>query len=328
MCAYSTGNIANFLQHCEDIEDFKTVLLPKLQDQRMMWQEKIQQILTDTGYSVKQFAALCRVSEPAVRKWRNGSLPQSRDMFLRIGFAAGYNIDEMNLFLKRYGRCPQLYVKTLEDSVCMFVLRSQTIPHTYGAFLEVLDYIRKGLQEEMPAAMQFSYGTDKMLEHFSDLASVEELISFTKANARSYKEAYARLYSYVLAFVQINLYDITDDQYASFHSMASESGWSSSLRHCISEIRNRRWFPLRHKIISLGLHLNMDLDDINKMLQYAQMEPLYPKNPVEAAVIFALEEAKLNELIFRDGSDKLCQFVKDILTKLDLTDSEYLIDDL
>ena len=72
----------------------------------------------------------------------------------------------------------------------------------------------------------------------------------------------------------------------------------------------------------------MDLDDINKMLQYAQMEPLYAKNPVEAAVMFALEEAQLNEIIFRDGSDDLCQYVKDILTQLELADSEYLLDDL
>lgn len=327
MCAYDTGIITDYLEHCEDVEDFKNIILPKLQDQRMMWQEKVQQILTNTGYSVKQFAALCKVSEPAVRKWRNGSLPQSRDMFLRIGFAAGYDVDQMNVFLKRYGRCPQLYVKSLEDSVCMFILRSKTLPHTYECYLEVLDYIRDELQTESPA-VQFTYGTNRMSEHFASLASMEELVSFVKSNAGSYKAAYARLYNYILAFVQINLYDIGDSQYASFHSMASESGWSSSLRHCISEIRNRRWFPLRHKIISLGLHLNMDLDDTNKMLQYAQMEQLYPENPVEAAIIFALEEAKLNDIIFQDGSDELCQYVKDILTQLKLTDSEYLIDDL
>lgn len=324
---YDTGRISNYLEHCEDIEDFKNILLPKLQDQRIMWQQKIEQILRQGGYSVRQFAALCRVSEPAVRKWRNGSLPQSRDMFLRIGFAAGYNVEEMNVFLRRYGRCPQLYVKSLEDSVCMFVLRSPTLPHTYECYLRVLDYIKGELQTG-GYAQPFAYGTRRMSEHFASLVSMDELVEFARSNAGSYREAYARLYNYVLAFLRINLYDIGDDMHASFHAMASESKWSSSLRHCISEIRSRRWFPLRHKIISLGLHLNMDLDDVNKMLQYAQMEPLYPKNPVEAAVIFALEEARLNELIFRDGSDDLCQYVKSVLQQLHLADSEYLIDDL
>lgn len=324
---YNTGVINNYLEHCEDIEDFKTVLLPKLQDQRIMWKQKIEDILRQQGYSVRQFAALCHVSEPAVRKWRNGSLPQSRDMFIRIGFAAGYDVDGMNTFLRRYGRCPQLYVKSLEDSVCMFVLRSEAMPHTYDCYLQVLDYIRGELQSGGDA-QPFSYGTRRMSEHFASLVSMDELVEFTRSNAASYRQAYARLYSYILAFLRINLYDIGDDNHASFHAMASESGWSSSLRHCISEIRSSRWFPLRHKIISLGLHLNMDLDDVNRMLLYAQMEPLYPKNPVEAAVIFALEEARLNELIFRDGSDELCQYVKSILQQLQLADSEYLIDDL
>lgn len=327
MDTYNTVRITDFLEHCEDTEDFKSILLPKLRNQRLMWQEKIQQILTDTGLSVRQLAALCRVSEPAVRKWRNGSLPQSRDMFLRIGFAAGYGVEEMNNFLKRYGRCPQLYVKTLEDSVCMFVLRSDTLPHTYACYLEVLEYIREELRKDAQA-VQYSYDTVGMSEHFGTLRSMEELVCFAKSNLSSFQASYGRLYSYILAFVKINLQDIGDDQYVSFHSMASESGWSSSLRHCISEIRNKRWFPLRHKIISLGLHLNMDLDDMNKMLAYAQMEPLYSKNPVEAAVIFALEEAKLNDMIFQDGSDELCLFVKDILNRLELEDSEYLIDDL
>lgn len=327
MGTYDTGKINSFLEHCEDIDDFKGVLLPKLQNQRLMWQEKIQQILSDTGLSVKQLASLCRVSEPAVRKWKNGALPQSRDMFLRIGFAAGYGIEEMNTFLKRYGRCPQLYVKTLEDSVCMFVLRSDTLPHTYDCYLEVLEYVKGELQSAAPTA-QDSYDTGTMAEHFTSLSSMEEMLSFVQLNLGAFRESYRKLYSYILAFVRINLQDIGDDQYASFHSMASESGWSSSLRHCMTDIKNKRWFPLRHKIISLGLHLNMDLDDMNKMLTFAQMEPLYPKNPVEAAVIFALEEAKLNDLIFQDGSDELCLFVKDVLTQLELADSEYLIDDL
>lgn len=103
--------------------------------------------------------------------------------------------------------------------------------------------------------------------------------------------------------------------------MASESVWSSSLRHCISEIRNKRWFPLRHKVISLGLHLNMDTEEINRMLQYAQMEPLYVKNPVEAFIMWAVEEVKLSspeDEIIPDGSSDLFDFIKDVIKQLGL----------
>ena len=335
MSVYSTGIIGSSLNDCDDIEELKRQILPLLQDQRSAWAAKIEQILSEKKYTCKQLAQLCKVSEPAVRKWRKGSLPQSRDMYIRIGFAAGYNLEEMNAFLKRYGKCPQLYVKSLEDSVCMFVLESEYLAHTYETYLSVLDMVKHEYQG-VTEVQRKAYTTGHLSEYFANLRSLEEMIEFAKTHAPSYKQAYSRLYSYIIAFLHVNLQSEHtaegDGRKASFHAMATESQWSSSLRHCISEIRNKRWFPLRHKIISLGLHLNMDTDAINRMLQYAQMEPLYAKNPIEASIMWAIEEAKLcsdDDAIIPDGSSDLCNFVKDVLIQLDLAEEgNYLIDDL
>lgn len=332
---YTTGIIEANLNECDSIEELKQRILPLLQSQRSAWAEKIEQILSDRGYSCRQLAQLCKVSEPAVRKWRRGSLPQSRDMYIRIGFAAGYDLAEMNAFLKRYGKCPQLYVKSLEDSVCIFILQSDVLPHTYEAYLHLLEMVRAELQPTLDSHAT-AYTTSHLSSFLSGLSSVEQMMTFVKIHTSSYRQAYARLYSYIIAFLQINLTNeftaSGDGRKASFHSMATESRWSSSLRQCISEIRNRRWFPLRHKLISLGLHLNMDACGINQMLRFAQMEPLYAKNPLEAAILWAIEEAKLSTLddeIIPDGSSELCEFVKDILMQLDLSEEyDYLINDL
>ena len=329
MSVYTTTIIESSLGDCSDIDELKRQILPLLQGQRSAWTEKIEQILSDKKYTCKQLAELCRVSEPAVRKWMKGSLPQSRDMYVRIGFAAGYNLEEMNAFLKRYGKCSQMYVKSLEDSVCMFVLESEHLAHTYDTYLRVLDMVKKEIQGDTEVPRK-AYTTRHLSEYFANLKSVEEMIAFAKTHAPSYKQAYSKLYSYIMAFLHVNLQSehtvAGDGRKASFHAM------SSSLRHCISEIRNKRWFPLRHKIISLGLHLNMDTDAINRMLLYAQMEPLYAKNPIEVSIMWAIEEAKLcsdNDAIIPDGSSDLCSFVKDILIQLDLAEEgNYLIDDL
>jgi len=335
MSVYSTGVIESCLNDCDDIEELKRQILPLLQDQRSAWIEKIEQILSEKNYTCRQFAQLCKVSEPAVRKWRKGSLPQSRDMYIRIGFAAGYNLEQMNAFLKRYGKCPQLYIKSLEDSVCMFVLGSEHLGHTYETYLTVLDMVKRELQGA-PEVQRSTYTTGRLSECFANLRSLEEMIDFAKTHAPSYRQAYSRLYSYIIAFLHVNLQSehaiAGDGRGASFHAMAAESQWSSSLCHCISEIRNKRWFPLRHKIISLGLHLNMDTDAMNRMLQYAQMEPLCARNPMEASIMWAMEEAKLcseDDAIIPDGSSDLCDFVKDVLVQLDLAEEgNYLIDDL
>ena len=335
MDVFTTGIIGTTLEMCETVEELKEKILPFLPDQRIQWSKKIEQILSDRNLSCKQLAQLCKVSEPAVRKWRKGSIPQSRDMYIRIGFAAGYGIAEMNAFLHRYGRCPQLYVKSLEDSVCMFVLRSDYLDHTYDTYLKVLDIVKLELHGVTGEQRQ-AYTTQHLSSFFSNLQSLEEMIEFAKTHAPSYKQAYGRLYSFVIAYLHINLqsaYTTEDDsRKSSFHAMATESQWSSSLRHCISEIRNKKWFPLRHKIISLGLHLNMDENAINQMLKYAQMEPLYVRNPVEATIMWAINEAKLcseDDAIIPNGSSDLCVFVKKVLGQLDLTvEGNYLIDDL
>lgn len=335
MGVYNTGAIGAGIFDCADLEDLKQEILPLLKDQRTAWMEKIGQIMSQKEYTCKQLAQLCKVSEPAVRKWKKGSLPQTRDMYIRIGFAAGYDLAEMNAFLKRYGKCPQLYVKSLEDAVVIFVLRSEHLEHTYENYLRVLEMVKDEFQGQ-PEPKRRAYTTGHLAAYFANVKSLEEMIIFAKTNLPSYKQAYSRMYSYIIAFLQVNLHSEhsteDDGRKPSFHAMASESRWSSSLRHCISEIRNKRWFPLRHKVISLGLHLNMDTDAINQMLQYAQMEPLYAGNPTEAAIIWAVNEAKLcsvNDEIIPDGSSELCEFVKDVLLQLDLAeDSNYLIDDL
>lgn len=335
MCAYSTGDIGSILNNCDNIIELKAQILPLLQSQRTLWMEKIEQILVDNNYTCGQLAKLCKLSEPAVRKWRKGALPQSRDMYIRIGFSAGYGLEEMNAFLKRYGQCPQLYVKSLEDCACMFVLQSESLAHTYETYLNLLDLIRQEINGTADIERR-AFTTNRLSKFFVNVKSTEEMIEFARVHVPSYKQAYSRLYSYIMAFLQLNLrneiINDNDGRKASFHSMASESGWSSSLRHCISEIRNRRWFPLRHKVISLGLHLNMDTEGINDILQYAQMAPLYVKNPTEASIVWAIEEAKLSSIedeIIPDGSSDLCSFVKSILIELGLNEeSSYIINDL
>ena len=120
---------------------------------------------------------------------------------------------------------------------------------------------------------------------------------------------------------------VTNKAY-SVDSLATAQNWSSSMCQCVSAIRQKKWFPLRRKIIALGLHLNMIVDQINEMLQLAQMEPLCAKNLVESAVVFAVDDAELNDLICCDGGTEFCNHVRMILKELDLSDAEKLLNDL
>lgn len=327
MDIYSTRALSEELLQCDNLDDLKTEILPKLREQRIAWQWKIGQILRENMYSVTEMAKLCEVSAPSVRKWCKGSLPQSREIFIRIGFAAHYDLAQMNLFLQRYGRYPQLYARSLEDSVCIFILSSESLPHTYQCYRRLLESMQVDISGKASDGDSV-YATVEMEEYITRIRDEETMRRFVEEHAGEYRRAYNKLYKYIQTYLNRNRMSSVDETQMSIQELAEQQNWSSSLRHCISEIRSGRWFPTRRKLISLGVHLNMDLDELNQMLELAQMEMLYTKNPEEAVLIFALEDARLNDAICCDGMDVLCNYVKDIFMQLEIEDAEYILADL
>lgn len=312
---YETGKLNENVQQYNDLDDFKHNILEQLHTQKEDWRGKINDIIDSNGYTDVAFAELCKVTRISVRKWRNGSIPQNREMFIKIGFAAHYNLDEMNRFLKRYGKYPALYAKSLEDSVYIFVLNSNHIPHNYSACEKILDEIRLKMQEgELIGAS--CYDTSNLLQGILNLSEESELVEFIQNNSEAYETFYRNFYEYVERFLK--QYNFHSGEVATRNCLAPRNSWSSSLRKCVYAIRRREWFPMRRKVISLGLHLNMNLEQINDMLRLAQMETLCAKNPIECAIMYALVDAERNGVISYDGTNQLCIYVKKILSQLDI----------
>lgn len=320
---YSTEVLQEHISYIDNLEDFSKEILCLSQGQRNLWKEKIASIMQEGGYSLAALAKLCGVSHVAVRKWCDGSLPQSRDIFIRIGFAAHYNLEEMNRFLNRYGCYPALYSKSLEDSVYIFVLSSDKLPHTYEICERILSRLSASIQGEEDSE---DYGdTVQMLADLTNLETEHELISFVQRNSAAYKHAYGNFYDYVKNFVEENSTDQVSGKRYSLHAFADMQGWSSSLRKCVSAIYKGTYFPMRRKVIALGLFLNMNLSQINVALRLANMDELYVKNPLESALIYALEDARLNDMIFCDGSLELVSYVCKVLEQLQIPEAEEFV---
>ena len=170
-----------------------------------------------------------------------------------------------------------------------------------------------------------SYTTSALEFNFTNMKSLQEMLVFVAENSEVYRQQYIKLYDYIEEFIQKNLLPDGDDN---VFQLANSQQWSSSLRQCVSNISQRKWYPQRNKIISLGIHLNMDADEINHMLDLAQMEHLCAKSPFESAIIYALENAKLEDMIYCDGTDDLCLYVKNILLSLNIEGAEAFMEEL
>ena len=316
------------ISSCDDLESFRREILPELEDSKAQWMVKINHIIETRGYTKAKLASLCGVSRTAVAKWCNGAFPSSRDDFVKIGFAAHYSLDRMNHFLQRYGNYPGLYAKSLEDAVYIFVLNSETLPHSFAICQQILDEVRESFDPSSGEGTVSLLNTNVLNDSLNQVKTTEEFRNFVTRCTKAYKSAYENFYRYVEEFINANNYDFVSEKYMHVSDLANYQNWSSSLRQCVSAISQRKWFPLRRKVIVLGLHLNMTVDEINTMLAHAKMEPLCASNIVEGAIIFAVTDADLNDKIASDGGMELCEYVKDVLESLDIPDADLYLNDL
>lgn len=323
-----TRKLNEIMVNCDNLDDYKENVFRKLRSQKELWIEKINEILSTKNMSQSELAKRCGVSRSSAMYWVRGSIPQSRDMFIRIGFAAGFDIEEMNYFLKRYGRYPELYSKSLEDSVYMFVLNSNEIEHSYEACKTIFERIEGALGcKKAKKVVSENVETVAFTGYVMNLSAISELKDFILEYKEVYRDAYSKLYEYVKNHVRDNNSNYIDiDNLDSINNLAEILEWPSSLKKVLYSIYQENWIPRRNKLISLGIHLNMTLDEINKMLSLAKMEDMYVVNPFESVIMYAVVDAELNEQIY-PGTNDLYEYVLKIFEEVgidrEIIDSDF-----
>ncbi len=322
-----TSYIKDEIERCENLEDLKARILPLLQTQQEQWAEKINGILKEGGWSKTAFAKKCNVSRVSVDKWCKGAIPKNRETFLRIGLAAGYNLSRMNQLLWRYGQYPELYSKSLEDCVCIYVINNLCGADMIESYDYILSQIKVNMIEEDAACIP-DICTAQFDKKLADVQGEDALKQFIYDNIATFSSAYQKFYAYVKMYITINYKRYS----SSVANLAEGQGWSSSLRQCVSAIRQNKWYPTRNKILSLGLHLSMDHEQIDEMLTLAHMEPLCAKNPFESVIIFILEDASLNNMLDTEteefNPDELCRYAREILSGLKLPEIDAFMSEL
>ncbi len=321
---FETVYIKDEISRCEDVEELKERIFPMIATQQDMWLKKINTIFEESTYGKSKFAEMCGVSRVTLDKWLNkGAIPKNRETFLKIGMAAGFDTEKMNQLLQRYGRYPGLYAKSLEDCVSIFVLDHKYGEETLEKYKYILDKIKSQIIRDESSGDSDDMETELFNERLSEVKDENELDSFIAENSTIFANAYNKFYSYVKMCIEYNYADST-------YELAEAQNWTSSLRQCVSAINQKKWYPTRNKIISLGLHLSMDHEQIDEMLELAHMEPLCAKNVFESVIMFILDDASLNGMMDGDASDpdELCRYARAVLSELEMPEIDSFISEL
>ena len=279
-------------------------------DSFINWKKYINHLVEVNGGKYTRFAQQTGFSKNTIKKWCvEGKKPQNRDDFIKIAFGVNMNLEETNVLLKKYGSYAELYPKDLNDAIIIYLLNRRQgdfdNPQYSYASIEQWNNRLASIREEIIQSQK------SRIERISNRATVHTTLAFNiitaidndkdfetyiLQNKSVFFSTYDKLIRFIDDFIEIQkkkhsqLHDKDEPGY-SLHAIAQQIGLNKTLENAVSLLRQKRVLPKRHQLITIGILLNMTEQDINHMLDLANMLPLYPRDQIDAMMIYLLTKA-------------------------------------
>lgn len=261
------------------------------------WGEQFAKLLTQSGRSIADVAAGCQVPVRSARKWLR-AIPTKRDCIIALACVLGLDTEAANHLLRRYAQTAQLYVKNPDDAIWMYILSQGWRPGE-GLMDRHEKYRQRYLELVQPLPSSPAQ-TDTRLMSRELLEEVKDDAAFLAYCAR-HRGDFANRYEKLRDFIR----DWLGGEGLSTvmkRRLGAEQTLPQRLSKPLSEIRSEKYaknrirleVPKRSHLIALGLHLDMPADQIDQMLELSGMEGLCPKDRVEGAILFALDDLMLS----------------------------------
>lgn len=279
-------------------------------DSFINWKKYINHLVEVNGGKYTRFAQQTGFSKNTIKKWCiEGKKPQNRDDFIKIAFGVNMNLEETNVLLQKYGSYAELYPKDLNDAIIIYLLNRRQSdfdnPQFSYASIELWTNRLASIREEIIQSQK------RRIEQISNSSNVQTTLAlhtikaidndkdfetYILQNKSVFFSTYDKLICFIDDFMGMQkekhsqLHDEDEPGY-SLHALAQQKGLNKTLENAISMLKQNRILPKRHQLITLGVLLNMTEQDINLMLNLANMLPLYPRDQIDALMIYLLSKA-------------------------------------
>lgn len=274
------------------------------------WKNYINYLLESNGGKYTRFADKIGFSKNTVKKWCvEGKKPQNRDAFIKIAFGLNMNLEQTNHLLQKYGSYSRLYPKDLYDAIIIYVIQKRqgdfdNPSYSYDSIKkwnEKLADIRREVHEKYKEnQLKLLNGkTFSTVMAHQNIVSIKDDLDFENyilQNKEVFFNSYRKLIRFIDDFIKIRadeygLVHDKDEEAFSLHALVKKKGLGDSLEVALSQLRTKRILPKRNQLITIGVLLNMVEQDINTMLELANMQMLYPRDQLDAMMIVMLTNA-------------------------------------
>ena len=301
---------------CETEEEFNQ-LVAEHQRYYRAWGDVLRPMLLERGISVQDLAKGCGVGISTARDFLK-KIPARRSYVIMIAIMMGLNRDQTNRLLTRFAQYQQLYPRSVEDVIWCYMIAGGKHMHPkdlYQAYYAEYEKVRQSCGypdrevdgkpgstrlalQKMEFYMNQPHGITVQSDDNYRQMMAELLPEFKGANRRLLDKLKEYLDSPSL---QQERKKRANDRESSGDSRFTanqlyQGNHAGLLRYYkrLSELKNKGKVPERKFLLSFAIRLGLTTDSINQLLECAGMAPLCPKDRLECAIIFYLEEAYLN----------------------------------
>ena len=272
------------LERCEDAEEFREIMT-KHEPNMVLWSDIYETQRKEKNTTVLKMAEYCQVTRNTARQWKQ-KIPVKREHVIGIGMYWDMNLQQINRLLTRYGKYPALYSKNPQDAIYIYLINNRKDFKDYDVYEDKYKTFfvrdqkeaeRKDLQEPQTCLLD---------ERLARVQTDQEFQKFMEENVEVFQRRNHEFYDFVSKYME--------KQGLNANNLAEDKKIKNIYNNAFSNFKKNGLIPKRSLLLALGIHLSMQVEDMNYMLELAGMEALCPKDRLEAAVIFAMEDLYLN----------------------------------
>lgn len=293
------------IANCEDEREFKAIY-DKNKIQFGSWESFLQPYVKRSGYTKKKIAYFCGVNEKTGRDLLK-NIPAKRENVIVLGIVLAMSHEEIDYMLMHEARFHKLYPKNCKDAIWIYIIEhnvwdgKEPVKILYYEYKIRFDklyeaYVQGKVQED-------SFETRIVL---MKLKNQEDFDSTMREIIPSVVDGYSKLIRFIEQQMEKNGNSISEFDFQNDKEKISQIYYRE-----IRNIKNKQKIPTRIFLISLGIHMNLPVDKINELLDYAGMMPLYSKDVLESRLIFYLESLYINNPSYFAVSDEMVGLLED-----------------
>ena len=316
----TTKEILKKISNANEFDEYLKKIENTTLDWRDFFDNKIKEFGMDTMQAYKHIAKECGVSVDTVRKHWKCKFPDKRLCAIFLGLTFHLSLDEIDNMLSHYGMQPHLYSKNISDAICIYLVKTKSYALSTPICMQyeemkkkILEMYDKNRLEDVlniHINTRSKNNTQVVRKHLIETKDKKSFYKYIASNLSDFKSANEKLYQYIEEYMNEN--DYTLNTVSKYELLKPSFGAK------YSHLKEICKCPSRNDLIALGIALHMTIDELNRLLNIAHMGELYPKDRVEAAIIFVICDIKENfpDIFNNDYDENFDIQDKDIMTYL------------